>query len=624
MSFWSSRARQPPTAAAAAAAPVANTAPTTTNATASTSASHNAKRSVQQHQQPHPLANRSAPVDQQHRAHTAAHYNRPQQPQQSRPQPAVSSADVQYQLEQYRDVEYDDQHYQHDQQQQQQQHPDEQYADEYAAEYDDGSGYAEEHQQQHDEQQQQQWDEQDHSADEQHYYDHQQQHGQHQHHDQHGAAETAAAASNGYGAEQYDAQYAEYGQGEAEDEQWMDEQQLSSGQDNQYRQHDHEQPMYEDEQQHPHDEQEDSVYEGEAADRLSGAEGAQQQLSSLDSLPSHSHPLHPVQESEHEPTSPEMNASALPSARTLSSTIASIQTDRAQQQHQQHQQHQYQQPASPSSAASSQQSPNTPSLMPLSPSSTARQRCIECVDLIALYCQQSTLNDETTQAALKLVSGLRYRFNAFAASSTGAVALSSVAANGPELVTAMLQFMQSSLTPMQLQPLLLHAGRQVVQHLSLALSSVGCVALTASSSSSPSCQLMLAPSLLQSRLDALRLALRSRQYSQPLLYVSPHHAADIEQLAFALSLPPSSFFVVPTVPHPHSPSAVSSIYTMDPAHLHALLTRHRKEKRQSAVLLLTIGSLCSLRSSSSGYQLDEAHQLTDIAEPVRPVGACRG
>ena len=420
----------------------------------------------------------------------------------------------------------------------------EQFVDEYGNEYDDGGyGYADEYQQQPE-----QYSEQ--------------------------------PASDQYGEAQYDGQYDEYQQ--ADEEQWTDEQQHVPHQD--------EQLMYEqDEAAGQHEEQ---VGQDEAG--LPVTEHTE--LATLHSLPSHSHPLHPVQESENEPTSPEMSASALPSDVTLSSKLAALSVDRSQQ------------PSSPPSAASSLQSPNTPQWMPLSPSSASRQWYVECVDLLLLYCRQSTSSDEVYQSALRLVDGLRYRYTAFAASPTATSMSAPAPLSGTDLAAALLRFMQSSLAPVQLQPLLQHAGRQVVEHLSLALSSVGCVAL-----SSPSSHLSLTSSLLQSRIDALRIALRSRSSALPLLYVSPHHAADIEQLSLALSLPASSFFVVPTLPHPHSPSAVSSIYTMDAAHLHALLSRHAREKRHSAVLLLTIGSLCSLQPASSGYQLDDVQQLTDIA-----------
>ena len=442
------------------------------------------------------------------------------------------------------------------------------FVDDYGGEYDDG------HDQYADEQQQQ---------DEQHYYQQQQQ---------------QQRPADEYVDEQYSGQYDEYGPGE--DEQWMDEQQRPE--------HD-EQPMYE----HEQDEEAEQAQSHEEVageyDEQAEADDVSQpltvaeiaQLGALHALASHSHPLHPVQESEMEPTSPEIHASALPSNATLSSTLASIAVDRTPQPRSQ-------QPTSPPSAASSLQSPNTPQLLPLSPSSASRQRYIDCVELLEHYCRQTTADDETFHAALKLVEGLRHRYSAFAASSVASSVSASATSGGTELAAAVLRFMQSSLAPVQLQPLLQHAGRQVVEHLSLALSSVGCVV------DPPSSHLSFASSLVQSRVDALRLAFRSRSYSQPLLYVSPHHAADIEELSFALSLPASSFFVVPTMPHPHSPSAISSIYTMDANHLHALLARHRKERRQSAVLLLTIGSLCSLHSCSSGYQLDDVQQLTDIAD----------
>ena len=476
--------------------------------------------------------------------------------------------------------------YQFEQYDEQQQQPAEQYVDEYGNEYDDGNGYVEEYEQQ----QQQQWV--DSEVDMDHYPDDSQQQQQY------------AGEERGQG--QYEGQYAEYEQGE--DEQWMDEQQDMSQQQQQHEQYPHpnEQQAYDEqahEQQQEYDQQPQQYDEDQAGEyqEQSEAEEIDQPngASSTQALPSHPHQLHAVLESDNEPTSPEMNASALPSDVTLSSTLASINADRRQQQ-----------PTSPLSAASSLQSPSTPILAPLSPSSASRQRYVEAVELLLQYCQQSTSTDETYQAAVQLVDGLRYRYSAFAASSAANAIPVSTATNATtELVAALLQFMQASFAPVQLHSLLQHASRQVVEHLSLALSSVGCVALN-----SPSSQLSLAPSLLHSRIAALRHAFRLRSYAQPLLYVSPHHAADIDELSLALSLPASAFFVVPTTPHPHSPSAVSSVYTMDTKHLHALLSRHRKEKRQSAVLLLTVGSLCSLHPSSSGYQLDDVQQLTDIAD----------
>ena len=479
---------------------------------------------------------------------------------------------MEYQIEQY------------DEQQQQQQ-PAEQYLDEYGNEYNEGNGYVEAYEQQ----QQQQWEDNGQSVDQQQqYYDPHQQQQQH--------------ATDEYGQDQYEGQYDEYGAGE--EEQWMDEQQdMQTEQQHMPHQDEH---MYEDERQQQGQEHEyghDEQQQQQQHDEQQGSEYQEQtEEEEFDHSPSHLHPLHSVQESDNEPISPEMNASALPSDVTLSSTLANIHADRRPQQLQP-------QSNSPQSAASSLQSPGTPHLMPLSPSSASKQRYVECVELLLAYCQQSTSTDDTYQAAVKLIDGLRYRYMAFAASSSANAISVSTAANATELVAALLQFTQAALAPVQLHSLLQHASRQVVEHLSLALSSVGCVALN-----SPSSQVSLAPSLLHSRITALRRAFRLRSYTQPLLYVSPHHAADIEELSFALSLPASSFFVVPTMPHPHSPSAVSSIYTMDVKHLHALLSRHRKEKRQSAVLLLTVGSLCSLHPSSSGYQLDDVQQLTDIAD----------
>ena len=573
MSFWSSRAR-PPASAGTPAAPTAVTSVAALPSAAATSQPSTAPPPLGSAKGPanarnQPTASLSHPAEQSHPAARVArsgqHYSSPPQPTRSPPPPAVA-----YQLAPYEAQNAP----------QSQHHSEEQYVDEYGnaygTEYDDGYGYAEEHpqQQQRQEQYQQQWEGSGHEPDEQ-----QQQ-----------------QQSEQYGDEQYEGQYDEYGPGE--DEQWMDEHHQQAAHDEQREQ----QLMYEEhdqaELQH-HDNGDGGEYDDQVAlddtDQSGDVDSAR--LGSLHALPSHSHPLHPVQESENEPTSPEMSASALPFEATLSSTLANIAVYRAQQH----------QPTSPPSAASVQ-SPSTPQLMALSPSSASRQRYIDCVELLRLYCRQSTSRDETYQTALKLVDALRYRYSAFTSSSAATSASASASSSGTEWAAALLRFMQSSLAPVQLQPLLQHVGRQVVEHLSLALSSVGCVVL-----GSPSSHVSLASSLLQSRIDALRIAFRSRSYSQPLLYVSPHHAADIEELSLALSLPASSFFVVPTMPHPHSPSAVSSIYTMDVKHLHALLTRHSRERRQSAVLLLTVGSLCSLHSCSSGYQLDDVQQLTDIA-----------
>ena len=581
MSFWSSRPRQAAPAAVPATPslsqpPPSSNVPSSAAAPTVATARHVASVSAQ-------LAKHSAPPaprpQQQHQQQQTQHGRQPHShfsPQQSPPPPQPAPArHAQYQLQQY--VE---------QQQPQLEEYDEpqQNEDEYGTEYDEGYGDADGYEQQ---QQQPQWDgtADGRETDEQQYYP------------------TEQTEEEQYGQRQHEGQYDEYA-ARGDDEQWMDEEQLASNdeQPQQQQQHDeHEQLMYEEQQQQQYG---DGEHEGEQA---VGGDGYDDEVSSddagsLHSLASHSHPLHPVQESEMEPTSPEMNASALPSDSTLSSTLASLLVDRSQQSV-------HHQTGSPPSAASSLHSPTTPQFMPLSPTSATKQRYIDCVDLLTLYCQQSTASDDTMQAALKLVDGLRYRYTAFTASLAGTSILTSASSSATELAAAMLRFMQSSLTPVHLQPLLQHAGRQVVEHLSLALSSVGCVALSAASSS----HLSLASSLLQSRVDALRFAFHLRSYSQPLVYVAPHHAADIEALSFALSLPASSFFVVPTTPQPHSPSAVSSIYTMDAKHLHALLSRHKKEKRQSGILLLTVGSLCSVQSSSSGYQLDDVQQLTDIA-----------
>ena len=114
---------------------------------------------------------------------------------------------------------------------------------------------------------------------------------------------------------------------------------------------------------------------------------------------------------------------------------------------------------------------------------------------------------------------------------------------------------------------------------------------------------------------ALRAGLRSKGSAAPLVYVAPHHAADIDAMSFALSIPPSSFFVVPTVPHPASPSTLSSLYTLDAQHLRGLLAKHAQQKRTPTVLLLTLGSPISSSLVTSGYQSDDVDALTEVARP---------